>query len=69
MKILHRSNYGSRRAADYPPITDLADALVHQANGDDTKLQAYLEACRAVKDRYPKPKGGDKLAPKDPENR
>lgn len=55
MKISHRSNYGSRRAADYPPIEDLADALVHQANGDDTKLTAYLEACKAVKARFPKP--------------
>lgn len=55
MKIAHRSSYDRRRAADYPPIEDLADALVHQANGDDTKLTAYLEACKAVKERYPKP--------------
>lgn len=55
MKILHRDDYAKRRSADYPPMQDLADALVHQANGDDTKLQAYLEACKAVKERYPKP--------------
>ena len=56
MKISHRGDYGRRRAAEYPPLTDLADALVHQAAGDDTKLQAYLAACLTVKQRYPKPK-------------
>ena len=28
MKISHRGDYGRRRAAEYPPLTDLADALV-----------------------------------------
>lgn len=56
MKIAHRSSYAQRRAAEYPPIEELADALVHQAAGDETKLTAYLEACKAVKERYPKPK-------------
>lgn len=55
MKIAHRSSYDRRRAVEYPRIEELADALVHQANGDDTKLTAYLEACKAVKERYPKP--------------
>ncbi len=58
MKIHHRDDYAKRRAREYPPLTDLADALVHQANGDDTKLEAYLAACRAVKERYPKPSEG-----------
>lgn len=59
MKIAHRSSYARRRAAEYPPIADLADALVHQSTtGDDTKLQAYLSACRDVKSRFPKPKEG-----------
>jgi hypothetical protein len=55
MKIVHLDDYGRRRAAEYPPIADFADALVHQAAGDDSQLQAYLAACRAVKARYPKP--------------
>lgn len=55
MKIAHRSSYARRRAAEYPPIEELADALVHQAAGDDTKLTAYLDACKAVKSRFPKP--------------
>lgn len=54
MKIEHRSDYRRRRANEYPPLADLADAFVHQANGDDTKLTAYLEACKAVKERFPK---------------
>lgn len=56
MKIAHRSSYARRRAAEYPPIEELADALVHQSTtGDDTKLTAYLDACKAVKSRFPKP--------------
>ncbi|WNJ88464.1 hypothetical protein [Bosea sp. 685] len=55
MKIVHRDDYRARRAADYPALTELADALVHQQAGDGAKLRAYLDACRAVKARYPKP--------------
>lgn len=55
MKIVHLDDYGRRRAAEYPPLTDLADALVHRAAGDETKLTAYLQACTAVKAKFPKP--------------
>jgi hypothetical protein len=41
------------RAAAYPPMTDLADALYWQSTGDQTKMTAYLAACEAVKQRYP----------------
>ena len=43
----------ARRAA-YPPLADLADALYHQAQGDASKLEAYLAAVAAIKDKYPK---------------
>jgi len=43
------------RAQSYPPLTDLADALVHQSMGNDQPLQDYLAACRAVKENIPKP--------------
>ncbi|AOO81660.1 hypothetical protein [Bosea vaviloviae] len=66
MKIVHRDDYRARRAADYPPLTELADALVHQQAGDGSKLCAYLDACRAVKARYPKP---DPAAPKSSESK
>lgn len=55
MKIRHRDDYRLRRAQEYPAITEFADAMVHQAAGDPSKLEAYFAACQAVKDRYPKP--------------
>lgn len=48
------NNYQRKRSSEYPPLTDLADALYHQANGDNTKMEAYLAACEAVKQKYPK---------------
>ena len=46
--------YISKRAPEYPPLTDLADALYHQSKSDETKLTAYLAKCEAVKQKYPK---------------
>lgn len=46
--------YKGLRQAEYPPLTDLADALYHQSKGDETKLTAYLTKCEAVKQKYPK---------------
>ena len=46
--------YKYKRAKEYPPLTDLADALYHQSKGDETKLTAYLAKCEAVKQKYPK---------------
>jgi hypothetical protein len=47
--------YIPKRQSEYPPLTDLADALYHQSKGDETKLTAYLAKCEAVKTKYPKP--------------
>ena len=46
--------YIAKRQSEYPPLTDLADALYHQSKGDETKLTAYLAKCEAVKTKYPK---------------
>ena len=48
------NTYKYKRAPEYPPLTDLADALYHQSKGDETKLTAYLAKCEAVKQKYPK---------------
>ena len=48
------NEYQRQRAPEYPPLTDLADALYHQSKGDETKLTAYLAKCEAVKQKYPK---------------
>lgn len=47
--------YQHQRAPEYPPITDLADALYWASEGDTAKLDAYYAACAAVKAKYPKP--------------
>ncbi len=43
--------YIAKRAAEYPPITDYIDGIV---KGDDEQVQAYIDACLAVKAKYPK---------------
>lgn len=46
--------YRSLRKREYPPIEDLADAIYWQAQGDDTKMDAYVAQVDAVKLKYPK---------------
>jgi hypothetical protein len=43
--------YKAKRAAEYPPMTDYLDGIV---KGDNTQVQAYIDACNAVKNKYPK---------------
>ena len=40
-----------KRAKEYPPITDYLDGIV---KGDQAQVQAYIDACLAVKAKYPK---------------
>lgn len=44
--------YVELRAAEYPPLLDLIDGLVKD---DASQVQAYKDACLAVKAKYPKP--------------
>ena len=44
--------YQKQRAAEYPPMTDYLDGIV---KGDQGQVQAYVDACLAVKAKYPKP--------------
>lgn len=43
--------YQQLRAAEYPPMTDYVDGIV---KGDHVQVQAYIDACLAVKTKYPK---------------
>ena len=43
--------YKNLRAAEYPPITDYIDGIV---KGNNAQVQAYINACLAVKAKYPK---------------
>lgn len=44
--------YKSKRAAEYPDYRNYLDGLV---KGDQAQMQAYIDACLAVKAKYPKP--------------
>jgi len=43
--------YKEKRAAEYPSFTDYLDGIV---KGDNAQIQAYIDACLAVKAKYPK---------------
>lgn len=43
--------YKELRAKEYPPMTDYLDGIV---KGDHAQVQAYIDACLAVKNKYPK---------------
>ena len=49
---LAKTQYQRDRAAEYPPITDYIDGIV---KSDQAQVQAYIDACLAVKAKYPKP--------------
>ena len=46
------NEYKEKRRNEYPPVTDYIDGVV---KGDQAQIDAYLAACQAVKDKYPKP--------------
>ena len=43
--------YIAKRAAEYPNVTEYLDGIV---KGDQAQIQAYIDACLAVKQKYPK---------------
>lgn len=43
--------YQRNRAKEYPDFKDYLDGIV---KGDNTQVQAYIDACLAVKEKYPK---------------
>jgi hypothetical protein len=46
------TEYQRLRAKEYPDIKEYLDGLV---KGDTEQMQAYIDACLAVKAKYPKP--------------
>lgn len=45
--------YKEKRAAEYPDFKNYLDGVV---KGDQAQIQAYIDACQAVKNKYPKGK-------------
>lgn len=50
-ELMQKEAYKELRAKEYPPITDYIDGIV---KGDNAQVQAYIDACLAVKEKYPK---------------
>lgn len=48
---VQKTAYIAKRQAEYPPFTDYLDGVV---KGDQAQIQAYIDACQAVKAKYPK---------------
>lgn len=48
----YRAEYAVNRRKEYPPITEYLDGIV---KGDQAQIQAYIDKCLAVKEKYPKP--------------
>ena len=49
------TQYQRDRINKYPPLSQLADALYWQAQGNTEPMTTYLAACAAVKQQFPKP--------------
>jgi hypothetical protein len=49
--LISSEAYKEKRAAEYPSFTDYLDGIV---KGDNAQVQAYIDACLAVKAKYPK---------------
>ena len=48
------TEYQRLRATEYPPMADYLDGI---AKNDQEQIQTYIDACLAVKAKYPKPEG------------
>ena len=49
---LAKTQYQRDRAKEYPSMADYLDGIV---KGDTAQVQTYIDACLAVKAKYPKP--------------
>lgn len=48
------TEYQRQRAAEYPPLSNLADALYWNSNGNSELLARYMAEVAAVKAKFPK---------------
>lgn len=51
-QLWENTEYQRLRASEYPPVEDYLDGLV---KGDLVQQQQYIDACLAIKQKYPKP--------------
>jgi hypothetical protein len=51
---INANAYIAKRASEYPPITDFADAYYWAQKGNTALMDAYVAKCEATKQKYPK---------------
>jgi hypothetical protein len=51
LRPVHTPTYSELRAAEYPDYRDYLDGVI---KGDQAQIDAYIAACQAVKNKYPK---------------
>jgi hypothetical protein len=49
--VFNALTYAEKRVSEYPNFIDYVDGVV---KGDQAQVQAYIDACLAVKAKYPK---------------
>ena len=49
--VFNTLSYAEKRATEYPDFRDYLDGIV---KGNKSQVQAYIDACLAVKEKYPK---------------
>ena len=49
--LVEANEYKVKRLSEYPDFREYLDGIV---KGDATQIQAYIDACNAVKAKYPK---------------
>ena len=49
--LVAANEYKVSRAKEYPDFKDYLDGIV---KGDTAQVQAYIDACNAIKNKYPK---------------
>ena len=54
-KEFSKLSYKTKRELEYPDLKEFADAYYWAQNGDNTKMNAYIVKCSAVKNKYPDP--------------
>jgi hypothetical protein len=50
-ELIQKEAYKELRAKEYPDFKDYLDGIV---KNDQAQIQAYIDACLAVKNKYPK---------------
>ena len=54
MKQSFRPDPLALRRAAYPPLAELADAIVKQESGDKSAMRDYVAKCLKVKEKFKK---------------